>query len=70
MLLLNRPVCRWFGLALLVMHVGIAFLMEIEFWNHIWLLLIFCINIGDWLGLAKASAAGRNAKRKPRLNKA
>lgn len=70
MLLLNRPVCRWFGLALLIMHVGIAFLMEIEFWNHMWLLLIFCINIGDWLGLTKASAAGRSAKRKPRLNKA
>jgi hypothetical protein len=35
-----------------------------------WLLLIFCINIGDWLGLTKASAAGRSAKRKPRLNKA
>jgi hypothetical protein len=57
LLLLNRPMCRWFGVALLLMHVGIAFLMEIEFWNHMWLLLIFCINAGEWLGLAKAKAA-------------
>ena len=63
-LLLNRRICRWFGLAVVLMHMGISFLMEIEFWNHIWILLIFCVNVGDWLKLTTAAKAGRGTRAK------
>ncbi len=43
LLLLNRRLTFWFGITLLLMHAGISLIMEIEFWHHMALLLIFCI---------------------------
>ena len=42
-LVMGRRHAFWFAAALIAMHVGISLLMEIEFWNHMALLGIFCV---------------------------
>lgn len=47
-LALSRAHARWLGLSLIAMHLGISLIMEINFGNHIWLLLIFAVNLPGW----------------------
>lgn len=35
----------WVALSLLLMHLGISMVMEIDFWNHVAVLFIFAVNV-------------------------
>lgn len=48
LMVLGKRVARWTGIALISMHLGISLLMEIDFINHILLVLIFAVNIPGW----------------------
>jgi hypothetical protein len=54
-LLLSRRWALLWGGSLLLMHAGISFLMDIEFWNHMSLLALTCV-IPGLLALRKSSA--------------
>lgn len=45
LLLFNLRVARWYAVALIAMHAGISLFMKIDFWSHLWLLLVFCVNV-------------------------
>lgn len=61
-MVLSRRHARWIGLGLIGMHVGISLLMEIEFWNHMLLVLIFAVNVPGWIkGRGKTTAASASA---------
>ena len=49
LLVMSRRHARVIGVALIGMHMGISVLMDIEFWNHLLLVLIFAVNVPGWV---------------------
>ncbi|MDB6135074.1 MAG: hypothetical protein JWM59_3317 [Verrucomicrobiales bacterium] len=57
MLVMGRRRAFWTGLAIIVMHIGISVVMDIEFRNHIFLLAIFAVNIPGLILRSRRKAA-------------
>jgi hypothetical protein len=49
LLLFNKRLTRAYGLALIALHLGISLLLKIEFWNHMLVVGIFCVNVPGWI---------------------
>jgi hypothetical protein len=43
--LLGRRWAFFYGLAIVVMHLSISHLMQLDFWYHIWAAVIFLLNL-------------------------
>ena len=43
--LLGRRWAFFYGLAIIVMHLSISHLMQLDFWYHIWAAVIFLLNL-------------------------
>jgi hypothetical protein len=45
------------GIAIILMHFNIAWLMRLNFDNHVWLCVIFLLNVPGWIALACCALA-------------
>ncbi|MEO7933962.1 MAG: hypothetical protein ABIT76_12475 [Chthoniobacterales bacterium] len=66
LLLINRRWALAMGAIILIFHESISFLMNIDFKNHVWIVLIFLINV-PWL-LYQAWRWGTGRKSLPELS--
>ncbi len=54
-MVLSHRHARWIGIGLIAMHLGISVVMEIDFVNHMLLVLIFAVNVPSWFLRPKLS---------------
>ncbi|MES2705907.1 MAG: hypothetical protein V4726_04820 [Verrucomicrobiota bacterium] len=60
LMVLSLRHARWIALTLIAMHFSISVIMEIDFLNHVLLLLIFAVNVPGWF-IRKPKPAAESA---------
>lgn len=56
LIMMGRRWAFWYGLAIIVLHLSISRLMQLDFWYHIFAALIFVVNVP---GIKRTFAGGR-----------